>query len=168
MLFLFCVTPGVVSGRYDLGIKDVATAAGVVELTYPACSAPVYLSRQSYAAGRQVSHDRMCVIVQTSWESRPKGCNVSLGRRKQTCLDERGSAQPGSEGDLQESVFSERRVQARSSLRRSRAGLHSGRRWAGRWRAQREVRGLVDIGRGSGAQTREGVRRTRSLAVNRK
>lgn len=60
MLFLFCVTPGVASGRYDLGIKDVATAAGVVELTYPACSAPVYLSRQSYAAGRQVSHDRMC------------------------------------------------------------------------------------------------------------
>ena len=124
MLFLFCVTPGVVSGRYDLGIKDVATAAGVVELTYPACSAPVYLSRQSYAAGRQVSHDRKCVIIQTSWESRPKGCNVSLERRKQTCLDERGSAQPGSEGDLQESVFSERRVQARSSLRRSRVGLH--------------------------------------------
>lgn len=153
-VFVLCYTR---CGEWEIRSRDqldVTTAAGVVELTYPACSAPVYLSKQSYAAGRQVSHDRMCVIIQTSWESRPKGRNVSLERRKQTRLDERGSAQPGSEGDLQESVFSERRVQARSSLRRSRAGLHSGRRWAGRWRAQRDGRGLVDIGRGSGAQTR--------------
>ncbi|KIK71335.1 carbohydrate-binding module family 5 protein [Collybiopsis luxurians FD-317 M1] len=41
--------------RYDLGIKNALVAAGGTGFTFPACSAPAYVSGQSYTGGSQVS-----------------------------------------------------------------------------------------------------------------
>ncbi|KAF5384673.1 hypothetical protein D9757_006206 [Collybiopsis confluens] len=44
-----------VNNRYDLGIKNALVAAGGTGFTFPACTAPAYVSGQSYTGGSQVS-----------------------------------------------------------------------------------------------------------------
>jgi len=44
------------NNRYDKGIKSALVAAGGTGFTYPACSAPGYVSGTAYQAGSQVSY----------------------------------------------------------------------------------------------------------------
>ncbi|KAI5124432.1 hypothetical protein M0805_008316 [Coniferiporia weirii] len=44
------------NGRYDVAVKNSLTAAGGTGFTYPACSAPAYVSGTSYSGGSQVSY----------------------------------------------------------------------------------------------------------------
>ncbi|TFK76820.1 glycoside hydrolase [Pluteus cervinus] len=53
------------NGRYDLGIKQTLRAAGGTGFTYPPCSAPAYVSGNSYTAGSQVSYNGY--IWQAMW-----------------------------------------------------------------------------------------------------
>ncbi|EGN97801.1 glycoside hydrolase family 18 protein [Serpula lacrymans var. lacrymans S7.3] len=43
--------------RYDLGIKNALVAAGATGFTYPACTAPAYVSGSDYTGGSQVSYN---------------------------------------------------------------------------------------------------------------
>ena len=47
---------GIANNRYDLAIKQALSATGSTGFTYPACSAPAYVSGQAYTAGEEVSY----------------------------------------------------------------------------------------------------------------
>ncbi|KAF7965602.1 hypothetical protein HWV62_42675 [Athelia sp. TMB] len=53
------------NSRYDLGIKNALVAAGATGFTYPACSAPAYVSGTDYSGGAQVSYGGY--IWQAKW-----------------------------------------------------------------------------------------------------
>lgn len=54
-VFMIVFSP-IANNRYDLAIKNALAAAGGTGFTYPACSAPAYVSGQGYSGGSQVSY----------------------------------------------------------------------------------------------------------------
>lgn len=54
------------NNRYDLAIKNALVAAGGTGFTFPACSAPAFVSGSAYTAGSQVSYEGYAVCLSCS------------------------------------------------------------------------------------------------------
>jgi hypothetical protein len=71
LYFLVLQTAGLilltVNGRYDLAVKNTLVAAGGTGFTYPACSAPAYVSGTAYVAASTVSYNGCGNACQNSY-----------------------------------------------------------------------------------------------------
>ncbi|KAJ3490512.1 hypothetical protein NLI96_g1393 [Meripilus lineatus] len=76
-VMLWDASQAYVNGRYDLAIKNALSAAGGTGFTFPACSAPAYVSGTGYQGGSQVSYGGY--IWEAKWWSQSTPSNDPNG-----------------------------------------------------------------------------------------